>query len=201
MKERRDDNFRFFVRVFAGVVIIIILGIFFIKNLFDEGKTLKKIDVSGALGKSGGLANPPIAPNQIKIFFTTDGRTLTPEIREVKGNPVPVSERAKFIINELIKGPTVGYFEPTLPKGLIVRGIYLVKDELIVDFSAEAIDHFGGGFSPEILFVYSIVNSIILNCDEVKSVRILVEGNRRDVMLNYVDVSSPLYENVALSAW
>lgn len=196
----KSDDIKFFIKVFAFMIVSIVLGIYFIKNLFDDKKTLKQFDVSHTLGKYASLSEPLLAPNQINIFFTADGRTLTPETREQPPN-LPTTEKIRFILNELIKGPKQGYFEETIPKDTKIRGIYLLGDKAVVDFSVNIIDDLWGGFSSELIAVYSIVNSIILNCKDISSVKILIDGNSKEVFNSYIDIETPLSENIALNQW
>ena len=198
--QKKSSNFKFIVKACATSLIIIILGLYFISQLFEENKSLKKIDLSQTVGKIAPLAVPPLSPNQIKVYFTTDGRTLTPELREFK-EKLPTTELSKFILSELSKGPKQGYFEPVIPSETEIRGVYLVKDQLVVDFSKILIEKFDGGLTSELLAVYAIVNSIILNCEGVESVKILVDGKTEDVFHKYIDISSQLSENLAIISW
>ncbi len=195
-----SENFKFIIKVLAAMAVSIFLGMFFIKNLFEENKSLRQFDVSNTLGRFTQLASPPLAANHIRLFYTADGRTLTAETRELK-TKLPESEKVRFILKELINGPKTSYFDSTIPPQTEIRGIYLIKDLIVVDLSAALVENLAPGFTNELLAVYSIVNSIIINCQDIKTVKILIDGSIRDVFRDYIETSAALSENVALAQW
>lgn len=199
-EQSNSGNFKFALKTITIMIVVITLGLFFIKNMFDESKEFKKLDLSGSVGKFAALADSPISDNLLIIYFTTDGRTLTPETRE-SIQRLPSTEKARLILNELINGPKQGYVKSTISKQTKIRGIYLLKDELVVDFSEDIVKECVDGFTPELLAVYSVVNSILMNCKEITRVKILVEGQPRDVFKNYIEISGALTENAAIAEW
>jgi hypothetical protein len=191
---------RFLVVVIALSCVAILLGLYFINALFQHGMSsqpLRMADVAeGTLASAGRVS----APNQIKIFYTTNGRYLAPEVIDLP-RQMNSYETARFILEELLKGPQVGIFETPIPPDTKLQGMYIQKNELVVDLSKEFRENFQGGVVPELLCVYSIVNSLILNCKQFERVQLLIEGQVVDTLAGNLDLSKPLVEDLSLIRW
>ena len=104
--------------------------------------------------------------------------------------------RGKKIIENLIQGPRSG-LSPTLPKRTALLGFYIDNFKTAyVDFSMEARREHQGGVLSELLSVYSIVNSLILNIDEIEAVKILLSGREAETFNGHVDLRNPLKADI-----
>ena len=97
----------------------------------------------------------------------------------------------KAAIDEFIKGPK-GDLVNTIPQGTILKDIRIDSEGTVwVNFSSHLSQSHPGGSSAEIMTVYAIVNTILLNFDEVTRVRILIEGKNVDTLAGHIDCSEP----------
>ena len=72
-------------------------------------------------------------------------------------------EIIKLILDALVEGPK-GDLMRTIPENTKIDALYITPDAMVVvDLSTDVREVFSGGAKTEILTVYSIVNSIILN--------------------------------------
>jgi len=140
-----------------------------------------------------------VAPNRVRLFFTANGALLSSEIHDIGRSPTTY-DRATAILNALLKGPRASNLRSPIPRGVKFRGLYIADTMMTVDFSSELRDGLRGGASAETLCVYSIVNSLLLNCQDLKTVTFLIEGQPIETLLGYLDLSGPLVENLALMA-
>jgi spore germination protein GerM len=137
----------------------------------------------------------PISPKEKKgvvLYFSDgEGEYLIGEKREIvrKG---PVEKEATEMIAELLKGPR-GELLPTLPPQTKLLALQLNADGVAkVDFSQSLSRNHPGGSSAEVITVYSIVNSLILNFPEIKRVQILIEGKEVETLTGHLALKRPI---------
>jgi germination protein M len=139
------------------------------------------------------LPTPTPAPEQriVLLFVGSDGR-LHPELRSV---PLPeeVDERVKVVLRELLSGPT-GKLFPVVPYAAEVNAVFI--DDLgraFVDLTTppEELE----GSHTELMLVYGVVDSVLLNCPELKAVQVLFGGNEIPTLTGHLDLSRPLVLN------
>jgi spore germination protein GerM len=142
----------------------------------------------------------PLTLLDVTLFFPsskTDG--LQGEQREIFDTASPV-ERAKQILSDLIAGPSGPDSLPAVPKGTRLRQVFVLESGVAyADFSAELRDGMPGGTDNELLTVYAIVNSIVLNVPEIKSVAILVDGEPCPTLSGHLDLRRPLGADTSLN--
>lgn len=136
-------------------------------------------------------------PNRVRLFFTADGALLSPEMCEI-GRAATTYERAVAILQAILRGPRSSGLRSPIPRGVRLRGLYVADGSATVDFSIELRDGLQRGLSAEALCIYSIVNSVLINCSELKAVTVLVEGQPVETLGGYLDLSGPLVENLTL---
>lgn len=107
-------------------------------------------------------------------------------------------EKGRWIVKALIKGPKTDLIR-TIPVGARLNAFYLGQGgRAYVDLSENLIKASPGGCKSEILTVYSIVNSLILNTPEIKSVKILVNGREMPTLAGHVDSRYPFTADMLL---
>lgn len=126
------------------------------------------------------------------LYFTDpDTGYLTGESRRIESG----DSRSAFyaeIVEELISGPE-GALDPTLPPETELLALYEGPDKTVfVDLSADASDRHPGGVRSEVLSVYSIVNTLMLNISKVRAVKLLVNGDETETLAGHVDITRPL---------
>ena len=108
------------------------------------------------------------------------------------------AELGKIIIESLIHGPE-GELMRTIPAGTVLRALYLTKDRTAyVDMSKEIKEKHPGGCQSELMTIYSIVNSLILNMPEINAVKILMEGCESMTLAGHIDTRFPFKANMLL---
>ena len=191
---------RFLITLAAFVLGASIVGVYFIYRLFEIRQTGTHADFSQVTQGKLKVGEAPVSPHTARIFFTTDGRHLSAEFFDLPEDLTPY-ERITRLLDRLIRGPKSKYFEPVLPDKTSLRGVYIVDNEAILDFSGDLGKNLPGGISPELLAVYSIVNTVILNVEGVNKVQILVEGETLPTLAGEIDISAPLGANPSLVKW
>lgn len=132
----------------------------------------------------------------VHLYFSdSDNAFLVSEERSLSASIRP--ETLGFqIMNALLEGPKQT-LEPTIPEGTLLRGFYILKNRTAyVDLSRELREGHPGGAKSELLTIYSMVNSLILNIPEIETVKILVEGKEETTLAGHVDLRFPFRANM-----
>ena len=130
-------------------------------------------------------------------FADKDSLFLIAERRVLRHLEGPTNFSRK-IVEALINGPSGGYTR-TIPQDTILRAVYITEDGICyVDVSAQIKEYHPGGVQSELLTLYSLVNSLILNIPEIKAVKILIDGNESMTLAGHIDVQDPIKANMLL---
>jgi len=135
----------------------------------------------------------PLEKLSVRVFFpAVGGDGLVAETREIFETAYP-GDRAKQILSDLISGPTTPGALYALPRGTRLRQVYVLSNgEAWADFSEELALGMDGGSASEILAVYAIIDSIVLNVPEIRRVGILVGGRERETLGGHLDLRRAL---------
>jgi hypothetical protein len=141
----------------------------------------------------------PLPRNTVEIYFPSSGSNgLIGEFREIFDTPDP-GDRAKQIVADLISGPAAEGTLRSLPPATRLRQAYVLRNGVAyLDFTADLKEDIGGGSMEEILAVYSIVNSIVVNIPGVRRVGILVNGRPLATLNGHLDLRRPLPADFSL---
>ena len=124
------------------------------------------------------------------VFLIAESQTLP--------NPGEPATFGRIIIEALIKGPREGLMR-TVPEGTTLRAIYVTDDgTAYADISQTVSENHPGGCNSELLTIYSIVNSLILNITEIESVQILIGGREAMTLSGHIDLRYPFKANMLL---
>ncbi len=139
------------------------------------------------------LPTPTPAPEQqvVLLFVGGDGR-LHPELRRV---PLPerVDERARVVVRELLLGPR-GALAPVVPYRAEVNAVFVdAGGNAYIDLTAPPAPLQGS--HTELMLAYGVVDSILLNCPELRAVQILFGGAEVSTLTGHLDLSKPLLLN------
>jgi hypothetical protein len=105
------------------------------------------------------------------------------------GNPLHFG---RAIVEALIKGPQKGLLR-TLPADTKLNAIYLTAAHVCyVDLSAAVRENHPGGSNSELLTIYSVVNSLVLNISEIERVKILIDGHETPTLAGHIDLQFPV---------
>jgi len=104
----------------------------------------------------------------------------------------------RAILVALLKGPN-DVRVPTVPKGTTLRALYVTDDgTAYADMSESIRENHPGGIRSELMTIYSIVNSLILNVPEIDAVKILVGGKETDTLAGHIDLRYRFKANMLL---
>lgn len=131
---------------------------------------------------------------KVKLYFVNEDGYLEIEEREILGGATELDD-AKICIKELITGPQNKNLVSAVPPGTVLREIYLNDDKCAyVDFDRSLIDKHTGGTEGEVFTIYSIVNTLTSNFNQITSVKILVEGQEVRTIAGHIDIRGALKE-------
>jgi spore germination protein GerM len=134
----------------------------------------------------------------VHLYFSDrDNHFLMAEERILKS-----AQDAEFlgrsILEALIRGPQQGLAR-TIPAETVVRAVYLTPEGICyVDLAPGVAENHPGGIKSELLSIYSIVNSLVLNVTEIEAVKILINGDESMTLAGHVDLQSPIRANMLL---
>ena len=134
----------------------------------------------------------------VHLYFSNkENSFLTAEKRAFFHSDHP-DELGKIIIEAIIEGPREDLTR-TIPAGTTLRALYVTQEKIaFVDFSDRIKDSHPGGVNSELLSIYSIVNSLVLNISQVDAVKILINGKESKTLAGHVDLRFPLKANMLL---
>ena len=145
------------------------------------------------------VADEPLGHRKVRLYFpSASAGMLVSETRDIFDSPAP-GDRAKQILSDLLEGPHSDGAMRALPRGIRLRQVYVTEEGIAyADFSSDLMLAIGGGSMDEILAVYSIVNSLALNINEIRKVGILVDGEECETLSGHMDLRRPLPANRGL---
>lgn len=132
----------------------------------------------------------------VLVYFpAASGNGLIGEVHEIFETKTP-GDRIKQIVADLIEGPESKSALSALPRGTSLRQVYVLDSGVAyLDFSSELSSGLGGGSLRELLTLYSIIDSVVLNVSEVRKVGLLVGGRPVDSLNGHLDLRRPLGAN------
>ncbi len=135
----------------------------------------------------------------LSLYFADNTRfALLAEQRQLPHPDNPVAF-GKTIIRELTTGPRGKHLVRTLPDDDILRTFFIAADKTAyVDFNTDMWTHHPGGVQADMLAIYSIVNSLVLNMAEIDAVKILSLGREPIPTGGHLDLRYPLKANILL---
>lgn len=140
----------------------------------------------------------PAAGPRIKAtlyFGAEDGQRLVGVEQDV-----PLAEgtvaQARALVTALLTTPPAPPLASAIPEGTALRGVYVSdQQEVFVDLDATVRSGHRGGSTQELLTVYSLVNTLLVNLPTASAVQILIEGREADTLAGHVDLRRPLRKN------
>ncbi|MEI7632859.1 MAG: GerMN domain-containing protein [bacterium] len=196
MTPRRDPNFgRFAVTIITIGMIIIILGLAFIWFLFQSGGVNAPSSLlKGLLARRGSLST-----NQALLYYTKDGKQLVGSVTDLGMASMSAADRARVIVAGLVEGRDAAFLKSPIPRGTRLNAVHVTGNMVIVNLSKEFLTNLAGGMSSEMLAVYSIVNSLLYNIENIEAVQILIEGERLPTLRGNVEIGTPLIANPSIT--
>ncbi len=151
----------------------------------------------GELNISSDLLKGYLPKREIEVdlyFADPHSDYLVNEKRKIK-NAFSQQQKIVKTIEEIIKGPK-GNLILTVPPTTRLKNVRIDGDGVVwLDFSSNLSQDHPGGSSSEIMTVYSIVNTVLLNFNETTKVRILIDGAKVKTLAGHIDCSKPFVVN------
>ena len=126
---------------------------------------------------------PSVNEDTYNLYFSNDNlENLVPEERQINSavwTKLNLSQRATFILGELIQGPRSGKLTPTLAPTTKILSVKIFNGIATIDFDRSIQDNFSGGAIEEDMTIKSIVWSMT-QIPGIKGVSILINGEFGD---------------------
>jgi spore germination protein GerM len=141
---------------------------------------------------------PDPDPPAAHLYFADKSNTfLTAEERALTRSDDP-AETGRMIIETLIRGPNKGHMR-TIPPDAALRALFVTADgTALVDMTSAIKEKHPGGAESELMTIFSIVNSLMLNVPEIDSVKILINGRESETLAGHVDLRFPFQANMLM---
>jgi spore germination protein GerM len=158
----------------------------------------KPVPATGGERRAAATENRQQRTSVAHLYFADKDSLFLIAERRVLRHPEGPTNFSRKIVEALINGPSGGYTR-TIPQDTILKALYITEDGICyVDVSAEIKEYHPGGVQSELLTLYSLVNSLILNIPEIKAVKILIDGNESMTLAGHIDVQDPIKANMLL---
>lgn len=195
----RDPAFgRFAFTVVTIALVVIVLGLTGIYYYFQAGGNVGGTG-TGALGGLFNSGGARLAPNQVMLYYTADGKQLVSTVSNSGSLNLSPADKARRVVESLIEGRDAAGLKSPLPAGTQVVNVFVKDNLVIVNLSKELMSNLHGGVDAELLAVYSIVNSLLFNLEGIEAVQILIDGEKVPTLKGNIDISSPLIANTAIT--
>jgi hypothetical protein len=142
-----------------------------------------------------GQAVPAAVKCEIHLYFgDLQGRFLRAEQRVID-RPADDVAFGRQLVEALIDGPQKGGSR-TLPEGVRLRAFFVTGGTAYVDFVSDAFVGHPGGVDTELLSIYAIVNTLVVNVETIREVKILIGGQERPTLAGHVDLQQNFMANM-----
>ena len=137
----------------------------------------------------------------VNLYFPGTAGALVAERRELVSN-TELSLQIQSAVEALLLGPTGDQALAPLPAGVSVRKVYLREGGVVfVDLeSVEGAPPPASGSSSEMLTVYSLVNTVLLNFEGLERMVLLWNSRQLKTFAGHMDTMRPLAANPSLIA-
>lgn len=130
---------------------------------------------------------PTVVQSEVHLYFGDwQGRFLRAEQR-VLDRPADDVAFGRQLVDALIQGPLASGGR-TLPQEASLRGFFIASGTAYVDFVSEAFAEHPGGVGMELLSIYSIVNTLVVNVEAIRDVQILIGGQEQLTLAGHIDL-------------
>ena len=174
----------------AAAVLLVIVAIIAGFRL-GKGRQRPAETEAGAEEQQESVTEGPLLT--VQLYFPGPNGLLFAESRDLPVEESLVAQVGRLLA-ALAEGPDSQELYPALPPDLSVGWTHLnERSVLYVDLEYSGEGEFPAwGSKHEILTVYSVVNSVLVNFPEIESVVILRNGQQQPTFAGHVDTSRPL---------
>ncbi|MGW8207404.1 MAG: GerMN domain-containing protein [Syntrophobacteria bacterium] len=184
-------------RFWLLLVVAILLGFgasFFLGKLFLP----RSESVSPSSRVSDSISVQEAITRKVHLYFADrKGNYLQAEERKILA--ADTISAIEAIIAALLEGPDDPKLVSTIPAGSHLLHIFVTDDgTAYLDFSSELSRLHPGGITAERLTLYTIVNSLVLNLEQVERVQLLFEGKPASTLSGHLDIRQAKTANLLL---
>jgi spore germination protein GerM len=184
-------------RFWLLLVVAILLGFgasFFLGKLFLP----RSESVSPSSRVCDSISVQEAITRKVHLYFADrKGNYLQAEERKILAEDTISAIEA--IIAALLEGPDDPKLVSTIPAGSHLLHIFVTDDgTAYLDFSSELSRLHPGGITAERLTLYTIVNSLVLNLEQVERVQLLFEGKPASTLSGHLDIRQAKTANLLL---
>jgi hypothetical protein len=139
------------------------------------------------------IAEPTANGTPVELFFPGTDGWLHPELREL-ALPENPRERIALLVQKLLQGPTSGSYVVPLPSSVELEAVHLNPGGVAYLRLRESAGSRppSSGSRTEMLRVYSLVNTVLRNVPQARSVVLLWNGEQLRSFAGHLDTSRPL---------
>lgn len=129
----------------------------------------------------------PDEPVAVTVYYPA-GAQLAPEIIGVKRRP-DTALQAREALAALVTGERA--MQAPVLRAIRLRALFLdLSGTAFIDLQAAAGGAVTGSAGDELLAVYALVNTLTQNFEEIKDVRLLVDGREAQTLTGHVDLTA-----------
>lgn len=174
------------VTFFISIALMVFFGKDFMPGFTPDGK--RSVKHSG-IKKDENI--------KVSLYFShEDGKNLAKEKTTIKHRNI--EQDIEDVLGILLQGPKeVDHFN-VIPDGTKLISVKVKNNIANINLSKEIITNHPGGSTWELQTVYSIVNTITITFENIKSVQILVNGKKEETLNNHVIIYMPLKKNTSI---
>ena len=146
----------------------------------------------------GGSRDAEAPLPEIHLYFADAQQGVLKAENRILSESAYPAETGRRIIEQLIRGPQ-SRLTKTIPPHARLKSFYLAFDgTAYVNWDAEIRNGHPGGALMEMLTVFSIVDSLVLNVPEIHRVELLIDGSEIDTLAGHIDVRQPIKANMLI---
>ena len=141
---------------------------------------------------------PVAAKKLVHVYFADKSQAYLSAEERVLTDTGDPNDLGRQIVTALLQGPRTDMMR-TIPGDTRLNALFITADGTgYVDLSEAAVEQHPGGSRCEILTIYSIVNSLVLNVGEIKTVKLLIAGSEARTLAGHVDIRFPFTADMLL---
>jgi spore germination protein GerM len=149
-------------------------------------------------GSLPGGMSLPTQKSPVHLYFAGRNSYFLMAEQRVVPHPADPVGLADAIVKALIKGPQKSLLK-TIPADTRLRAHFITPDgTCYIDLSAAVRKNHPGGVKSELLTIYSMVNSLVLNVPQIERVQILIDGNQTPTLAGHIDLRAPIKADMLL---
>ncbi len=158
----------------------------------DQSPGKEGLKAGDSRGAAAGDQAPESGTVKAHVYFGAEsGSYLRAEQVRLEAGPDPVLF-GRRLLEALIAGPRPPG-RAVLPTTTVVRSFFIRSDgTAYVDLESKSLEGWPFSALSELLAVYAIVDTLVVNLDQVDAVKITLDGTESPTLAGHVDLSQPL---------